>query len=78
MGRVSTILRAASGPKRRQPETLSGITAWALEEDLPRVIASWGRMPPQFRQTILSLVEIVEGKQAPVPPSPINDHPRAQ
>jgi hypothetical protein len=75
MGRVSRILKAATDrSSEARPAGLERELA-VSDPDLPRVIACWSVMPPHFRQTILTLVEVVEAKlrsetthDAPPPP----------
>ena len=92
MGRVSRILAAVTdkGPDGRPVGADPHLPH--ADPDLPRLIASWSAMPPQFKQTILTLVEIVEAKRravtvvghsepapppAPPPPEPPKEEPVA-
>jgi hypothetical protein len=66
MGRVSRILKAVTD---KGTDTKTGGSDPHLphaDPDLPRLIACWSAMPPHFRQTILTLVEIVEAKRKAV------------
>jgi hypothetical protein len=66
MGRVSRILKAVTD---KEPGTKASGTESSLphaDPDLPRLIACWSAMPPHFKQTILTLVELVEAKRRSV------------
>lgn len=67
MGRVSRILKAVTDkPAEARSPALERDLA-ATDHDLPRLIACWSAMPPHFKQTVMSLVEIVEAQRRPAP-----------
>jgi hypothetical protein len=55
--------------REKGPEPQLGMpTAGPLADaDLLRLQACWSALPPHFKQTIMTLVEIVESKQSPPP-----------
>ena len=61
MGRVSRIIKAASDQRGENPP--SGLEKGHMDRDLPRVIAAWPRMPDHLKRTVMTLVELVEGKR---------------
>lgn len=67
MGRVTRMMKAATvkGPEGKADGP--GRDSSATDPDLPRLLACWGAMPPHFRETIMSLVEVVESKQRVAP-----------
>jgi len=61
VGRVSRILKSPHERPRPNPiHPNPGLRP--SDEDLPRLVSAWPQLPQHFRQTIMSLVEMVEGK----------------
>jgi hypothetical protein len=78
MGRASRILKAIT-EKGSASKPAGDAQLPHADPDLPRLIACWSAMPMHFKQTILTLVEIVEAKRRavtvmghsePPPPAP--------
>jgi len=62
MGRVSRIMKAVTEKASETRPTGPEGTVPAADADLSRLIACWMHMPPHFKQTIMTLVEVVESK----------------